>query len=264
MQIKLGDVQKTALIPLVIKANETTRKNPRIHDDMAVKIISDLQFDTRPYDAFMSHEGVIARTIMLDRWLTSFLTNNPESIIVNLGAGFDSRFTRIDNGKITWFDIDYPDSITLREKLFPANTRVQLIPSDILTTDWIPKVQQSLQTKQVPIVFIAEGLFMYLTIEQIKTLLTNLTHHFKNGTIIAEQNSPLMVKQQKHHDTVKNTNAVFKSGTTSAKEIEKLVSGLHLIQERSFNEEMKKYSIRAKIFATLFPHLNDRWAQFEW
>ncbi len=37
-----------------------------------------------------------------------------------------------------------------------------------------------------------------------------------------------------------------------------------LIEEHSFNEEMKKYSIRAKLFALLLPKLNDRWATFEW
>lgn len=32
MELKLGDVQTTALIPLAIKASETLRKNPRIND----------------------------------------------------------------------------------------------------------------------------------------------------------------------------------------------------------------------------------------
>jgi len=38
MELKLGDVQTTALIPLAVKANETLRKNPRIRDQKAVEI----------------------------------------------------------------------------------------------------------------------------------------------------------------------------------------------------------------------------------
>lgn len=40
MELELGDVQTTALIPLVIKATETMRKNARIKDEKAVEIIN--------------------------------------------------------------------------------------------------------------------------------------------------------------------------------------------------------------------------------
>ena len=84
------------------------------------------------------------------------------------------------------------------------------------------------------------------------------------GLLIAEQNSKLMAKNEKYHDTVKNTNAHFMSGTDSGQEIADLVPGLRLIEEHSFNEEMRKYSIRGKLFALLLPNMNDRWATFEW
>ena len=67
MTISLGDVETTALIPVAIKANETQRKNPRVRDEVAVEMIKTLQIDTKPFDKFMSHEGVIARTVMIDR-----------------------------------------------------------------------------------------------------------------------------------------------------------------------------------------------------
>ena len=117
----------------------------------------------------------------------------------------------------------------------------------------------------VYLLFIAEGLFMYLTLDQIRTLLMILKNIFPDGGIlIAEQNNKLMQKNEKHHDTVKNTNARFLSGTDSAQEIADLTDGIRLIEEHSFNEEMKKYSIRGKLFALLLPKINDRWATFEW
>lgn len=74
MELKLGDVQTTALIPLAIKASETLRPNARITDPKAVEIIDALEIDTKPYDKFLSHEGVIARTIMLDRQLKEIIS----------------------------------------------------------------------------------------------------------------------------------------------------------------------------------------------
>ena len=67
MELQLGDVQETALIPLAVRANETKRENARIHDGKAVEIIETLAIDTKDIDRFFSHEGVVARTIMFDR-----------------------------------------------------------------------------------------------------------------------------------------------------------------------------------------------------
>ena len=106
---------------------------------------------------------------------------------------------------------------------------------------------------------------MYLTFDQIRTLLNVLKDNFPGGgTLIAEQNCKLMQKNEKYHDTVKTTNAHFVSGTDSAQEIADLVEGIRLVEEHSFNEEMKKYSIRGKLFALLLPKMNNRWATFAW
>ena len=264
MTIKLGDVETTALIPVVIKASESLRKNPRVRDEIAVEMIQNLGIDTVPYDKFMSHEGVIARTVMLDRMVKDFISKNPDAVIVNMGAGFDNRFSRMDNGKITWVDLDLPDSIELRKKVFPERDRVTMLPGSVLDDAWCGEVKAAAEKAGSKLLFLAEGLFMYLTLEEIGELLAVLKNNFPNGTLIAEQNNPLMVKNQKYHDTVKNTNAVFKSGTWSGQEIADLCDGINFVEEHSFNEEMKKHSFGGWLFAKLLPKMNDRWASFTW
>lgn len=265
MDLKLGDVQTTALIPLAIKASETMRPKARIKDEKAVEIIRALNVDPAPYDKFMSHEGVVARTIMLDRQLKGIIKKAPDTVVVNLGAGFDNRFSRVDNGKIHWFDLDLPDAIEVRKKVFPDQERVTMLAASALESDWCAEVQKVLAGRKAKPVFLAEGLFMYFTLDQIKTLLLVLRDNFpEGGTLIAEQNNKLMQKNEKYHDTVKTTNAHFVSGTDSAQEIADLVEGIRLVEEHSFNEEMKKYSIRGKLFALLLPKMNNRWATFAW
>ncbi|MCR5172604.1 MAG: class I SAM-dependent methyltransferase [Treponema sp.] len=264
MNITLGDVETTALIPVAIKANETLRKNPRIRDEVAVEIINTLGIDTEPFDKFMSHEGVIARTVMLDRMVKDFIAKNPSAVIVNIGAGFDNRFSRVDNGSISWFDLDLPDSIELRKKVFSAHERVSMISGSVFEESWCKAVKEAVEKTNSKVLFIAEGVFMYFTLEEIKKLLSVLKTNFPHATLIAEQNNPLMVKNQKYHDTVKNTNAVFKSGTWSGREIADLCEGIRFVEEHSFNEEMKKHSLRGWLFAKILPKMNDRWAVFEW
>ena len=202
---------------------------------------------------------------MLDRQLKEIIKNTPDTVIVNVGAGFDDRFSRVDNGKILWFDLDLPDAIAARKKAFAERDRVNMIAGNALDSEWCKPVKDAVSEKKTRPVFLAEGLFMYLTMEEIRTFLTVLKENFPDGgLLIAEQNSKLMAKNEKHHDTIKNTNAHFRSGTDSGQEIADLVGGFRLVEERSFNEEMRKYSIRGKLFALLLPNMNDRWATFEW
>lgn len=264
MNITLGDVETTALIPVAIKASESLRKNPRVRDDVAVEMVKTLGINTMPFDKFMSHEGVIARTVMLDRMVKDFIAKNPEAVIVNIGAGFDNRFSRVDNGSISWFDLDLPDSIELRKKVFPERERVSMLSGSVLEEGWCQAVKAEAEKRNSKVLFLAEGLFMYLTLEEIAKLLFVLKTNFPGGTLIAEQNNPLMVKNQKYHDTVKNTSAVFKSGTWSGQEIADLFEGIRFVEEHSFNEEMKKHSVRGWLFAKILPKMNDRWAVFEW
>ena len=257
-ELNLGDVQTTALIPLAVRANETLRSNARIKDWKAVEIIRRLSIDTKPYDKFLSHEGVVARTIMLDRQLKKIIKEHPDTVVVNIGAGFDNRFERVDNGEIYWFDFDLPDMIEARRKVFKEQDRVTMMDGDILTDSWCKEVKAVLKGRRSRPVFIAEGLFMYLTMGQIREAVTILKTNFPDGILIAEQNSRLMARHSRQHDTVRNTNAEFRSGTDSAEEIAALTDGIRLVGEHSFNEEMKKHSVRGKLFALLLPKMNDR------
>ena len=140
-----------------------------------------------------------------------------------------------------------------------------MIPGNALDAVWCVQVKEAVAKSKSKPVFLAEGLFMYLTMEQIKSFLIILKKNFpEGGILIAEQNCKAMVKNEKYHVTVKNTNAHFVSGTDSGQEIADLVKGFRLVEEHSFNEEMRKYSIRGKLFATLLPKMNNRWATFEW
>ena len=114
MDLKIGDIQETALVTLAIRASETARKNARIKDFMAKEIIDTLGIDVRKYDPFLSHEGVVARTIMYKNQLNELIIRHPDALCVNLGCGFDDKFTQVDNGKIMWYDVDLPDILAVR------------------------------------------------------------------------------------------------------------------------------------------------------
>lgn len=261
MDLQLGDVGVTALIPLSNRASETLRKRPRVRDEKAVEIIKMLKIDTKDYDKMVTHECVIARTIMFDNAVEKLLKKYPDAVCVNMGCGLDNRFQRVDNGRITWFDVDLPDSIGIRKRVYEETERRRMISASVIGTDWVEEVKA--ETGKNPVIVVAEGLFMYFSREQTRTILNNLTTFFNKGFLVVEMMNPSMMDEKKH-ETVKHTDARFGWGTRSGKEFEALDSKMKLISEKSFAEQLKKSTLISKIIGIVSAKFNNRLAVFKW
>lgn len=259
MNLQFGDIQETALIPLAIKASETARPNARIKDLKAKEIIDSLGVDVSKFDPFLSHEGVVARTILYREQLKELLKAYPDAVCINLGCGFDDKFSQVDNGSVRWFDVNLPDQIAVRRKVYEDRERCVMLEGNALNGDWarsIPKADM--------VIVVMEGVLEYFSKEQVKTCLNMLCDSFPHGYLLAELHSPFLEKNSKHHDAVKNTNATFGWGTKSGREYLALEPRMTLVSEISYNEEMKKYTIRGKLFAIIGKNLNNRLAVFKW
>ena len=259
MNLQFGDIQETALIPLAIKASETARPNARIKDLKAKEIIDSLGVDVSKFDPFLSHEGVVARTILYWEQLKELLNKYPDAVCINLGCGFDDKFSQVDNGSVRWFDVDLPDQIDVRRKVYEDRERCVMLEGNALNGDWtrsIPKADM--------VIVVMEGVLEYFSKEQVKTCLNMLCDSFPHGYLLAELHSPFLEKNSKHHDAVKNTNATFGWGTKSGAEYLEVEPRMRLDSETSFNEEMKKYSLRGKLFAIIGKNINNRLAVFSW
>ena len=259
VDIRFGDIQETALIPLAIKASETAGPNARIRDEKAKEIIETLGVDVSKYDPFLSHEGVVARTILYRDQIKELLKAYPNAVCINLGCGFDDKFSQVDNGLVQWFDVDLPDQIAVRRKVYQDRDRCVMLDGDALNGDWtanIPKAEQY--------IIIMEGVLEYFSKTQVKSCLNMLCDSFAHGHLLAELHSPFLEKNSKHHDAVKHTNATFGWGTKSGREYLDLEPRLSLVSETSYNEEMKKYTFRGKLFAIIGKNMNNRLAVFRW
>ncbi len=113
-------------------------------------------------------------------------------------------------------------------------------------------------------IVVMEGVLEYFSRDQVKICLNMLCDSFEHGYLLAELHTPFLEKHGSHHDAVKHTNATFGWGTKSGREYLELESRMSLVSERSYNEEMKKYSIRGKLFAIIGKNMNNRLAVFKW
>ncbi len=259
MKLQLGDVEETALIPLAVRASETKRKNARINDYKEAEIIDRLNIDTKNFGKLITHECVVARTILFDSVLKNYISLYPDAVVLNIGCGLDDRFSRVDNGKIIWYNIDLPDSVDVRRKVFDEANREHILGCDILEREWTESIP-----KDRMVIVVAEGIFMYFSKEQVSSVLKILTDNFKDGFLLAEVMRQKMMKE-KMHDTVKHTNAVFGWGIDkSAMELRELCGKLSFVSETSFSEQMKEDGLKSRLMGTIIGNLNNRLSVFGW
>ena len=156
---------------------ESKSRSGALKDDLGERFHDAIVYD---WEKFQGHQlqrpGIVARTRILDREVGSFIDAHADGLVVNLGAGLDTRFYRLDNGSITWIEIDLPAVITFRQKLQePSNPRHVLLAASVLDDDWIPKVKL---LARPCILFVAEGLLPCFTEAEHRAIFAHLADNF--------------------------------------------------------------------------------------
>ena len=111
-----------------------------------------------------------------DAYAQKFLTKYPDGVVVNLGCGMDTRFFRVDNGHFHLYDLDLPEVITLKRQLLQETDRYHFIGQSVLDFEWIEELKEVWGKR--PLLFLAEGLFMYLQPVPVKDLVLKLRETF--------------------------------------------------------------------------------------
>jgi len=190
----LNDVEKTLLITLYIRAMESQRPDALVKDERAEALIRQLDQEslrkTLALTDDFSRVAVILKGREFDRFTRDFLMRHPDAVVVHIGCGLDTRFERLDNGQVEWYDLDLPDVIELRRKLIGGEgTRHHFLACSVLDSAWLDMVSAH---RQRPFLFLAEGVFMYLKEAQVKSLVLRLHEHFPGAELVFDAFSPIM------------------------------------------------------------------------
>lgn len=234
MEQKLEGIPETMLIPLWARAVETNKTNPIIKDDKALGMISRIDYDFTKFDkSWMSQVGVSIRTMLLDNATHDFMQQNPNAIVINLGAGLDTRFERLKHNNIDcWYDLDVPEAIELRRQFFTESDRNHFIAKSVLDFSWLDDIN----TTGKPVLIIAEGLLMYFTEDELKPLFKQLVTFLSGSEMLFEMLAPLLVGKSKHHDSLSEigSKVEFKWGLKDSREMETWHKGIRFAEEWNY------------------------------
>jgi len=192
-QVRLGAVQETLFIPLAARARETQRKRPVLCDPKAVELVQSIDYDAAKYGRGAGGLVTVLRTSIIDFWVRSFLAAHPAATVVEIGTGLNTRFERVDNGQVHWFDLDLPDVIELRRAFFADTGRHRMVAASVLAEEWLPAIAQS----RGPYFFVADGVLAYLPEAEVMAALGRIARQFP-GALTALDTYPKQILDRQH------------------------------------------------------------------
>lgn len=267
-KIEMTGVPETMIQTLYARAMESEREGHLIHDKKAMEIVKEMDYDfTKAKEDAMMRNGVVARTIVLDELVQNYVTAHPNAVVINIACGLDTRFYRVDNGKLRWFNLDLPVTIEVRKKFLEETGRVSVLPYSAMNEAWAEEVHKTLSEEEKadkkdkengkaneketrPTLVIMEGLTMYLSLEEVRKIFEIIRNHFTDATVLVETMSPFVVKHIKEK-SIEASKAKFTWGIKNGRTLAKELPGFEAVKDISLVEGMKKlypvYGIIGKI-----------------
>lgn len=189
---QLTEVSETALITLRSRVIESQKANPLLHDPVGEELYNEIAetlsdalrkrvLERKISPLLTSHIALRARKF--DVLCKEFLKEHPDGLIVSLGAGFDTRFWRLGGKDLKYMELDLPTVIQSKQQLLGEQITYVMMEDSVLDEGWIEVVRKR-QSEHV--LFLAEGLFMYLPKEQVVQTLIRMAETFKDSRIVME------------------------------------------------------------------------------
>ncbi|MGE5379066.1 MAG: class I SAM-dependent methyltransferase [Bacteroidota bacterium] len=249
---KLGGVSETLLMTLYARARESQRPDAMIRDDLAVQMVQQIDCDFSRLKMQRHDEvAIVMRMRKFDDHARGFFARNPEGVVVHIGCGLDTRFERVDNGRVEWFDLDMPDVIALRKDLLNEDSgRYHMLASSVFDEGWMAEVS-CLEPRRF--MFLAEGVFPYFEESQIRELFLSVRDRFPGCEVVCDAHTPFVIWADNLQLAVSGVQARLHWRLKDPRDVEKWGQGIRLLDEWNYYEddEPRLKSVR---WARQYPH----------
>jgi O-methyltransferase involved in polyketide biosynthesis len=227
-KVTLTKEKETLLITLYGKAEESRLPDSLLKDHFAAEAVSRIDYDfSRLRVRYSDMIGLAMRAHLFDSWTRAFIAKHPDATVVHLGCGLDSRVFRLDPpAGVRWFDLDFPEVIALRRRLYPTRPGYHLIASSVTDSIWLDVVP-----KDRPAMIIAEGLLPYLGEEEVPRLFKRLTAHFLHGEVAFDGYSQTGLRLLRLNPSIRATGAELHWSIDDPHELEGQVPRLRFVSE---------------------------------
>jgi methyltransferase (TIGR00027 family) len=247
----LSDVSETALITLKARVIEAKKKKPLIRDDIGVHLLnrieSILPLETRKRIIGRKLPSTLTMHIALrarkyDSYARKFIKENADGLVVSLGCGFDTRYWRISETPWKYIEIDLPEVIETKNEILKDKVTFSTIGCSVLEENWIQEVR-AIQSQNI--LFLAEGLFMYLPQNGVAGIFKKLSESFSKSSIVFEVVNKKytkgiwkkIVEAKMKRVLGSEAGSSYEFGVYNAKDIESYSKDIRVVEEWSYFED---------------------------
>jgi O-methyltransferase involved in polyketide biosynthesis len=187
----LEGVSATTLWTLHNRATEAKRSDGAIRDPWSVTLYDAISYDYRKFGKPSQPHALRARAF--DGEARRYLAKHPKSSVVALAEGLQTSFWRLHRigvaDELTWYSVDLPAVMALREKLLPHDDRIIALAQSALDRSWMDRVAGAAgpapsDTDSHGAFITAEGLFMYLEPSDALGLIRDCAARFLGGQMM--------------------------------------------------------------------------------
>ena len=129
----------------------------------------------------------VIRSRWFDQAVQAFIDRHPHGLVVNIGIGLCTRYWRLPTLHPYWFEVASAKVMHLRQTFFTIVPREQDITADLSDLDWLQHIPQD---RHRPTLFVMEGVCMYLTEAQNRTLFAAIAQRFPGAQLLLDVVSP--------------------------------------------------------------------------
>ena len=172
---KLGVLEDTLFVPMLGRIYASEYCPQILYDPKALELKKKLPSDLLGKGGQSQYTllASAARSANVDQFIRTFLERRPDGVVVQLGYGLETTYSRCDNGHTRWYALDMPHVVEYRRALLSEPERETYLAGDAFAEDWIRQIRADVP--DAPILVTAGGLFHYFEENKVVGLLRMLT-----------------------------------------------------------------------------------------
>jgi O-methyltransferase involved in polyketide biosynthesis len=233
---ELTPAQESLFLTLGSRALDSRLPRPFLGDNDSDGVLTTIgygldrfpQLTTRFLDRRSRVFDVAVRTKIIDEMVRRFVIRHPNAVVLDLGAGLDSRRCRVDPpATVEWYDVDFPVVAELRRNLLPHSINTHNIGADLTDSEWLHDIPGDR-----PAMIVADGVVLFLAQDDFVALLNRLVAHFPAGELAFNAYTSQAMKTFKRSRAMRAiADGLANPGLNDPGLLEQWVSGLTLLDE---------------------------------
>lgn len=168
------------LQPLWLRSRESLVDNGLVYDPIAANACQRCQLAPECLSGDIDQKQLLHATLtqICDDQVNHFISRNPDGWIINVGAGLDTRFYRVDNGRCHWLELDVTENLLWRQKLFHKSERYQHMCGNVDDLSWLDNLPVP---EKAPVLIVCEHALLDCSEKQVGKFIQALGCHFDSA-----------------------------------------------------------------------------------